>query len=95
VLLAGDAGGQVHPITGAGVHSAVACGRAAGDAAGRFAASGDASDLERYEAEWREHWGSVFRHAVRKRDEFLSRWGGDLDGAVRRCWVTFPEYHQR
>lgn len=95
VLLAGDAAGQVHPITGAGIHSAVTCGRAAGEAAGRFAASGDPDDLERYEAEWRDHWGSVFRHALRRREELLSQWNDDLDGALRRCWVTFPEYHER
>lgn len=95
VLLAGDAAGQTHPVTGAGIHSAVSCGRAAGEAAGRFASSGDPADLAGYEAEWRDHWGDVFRHALRRRDELLSRWNEDLDAAVRRCWVTFPEYHAR
>jgi geranylgeranyl reductase family protein len=95
VLLAGDAAGQVHPITGAGIHSAISCGRAAGQAAGRFASSGDAADLEAYEEEWRDHWGDVFRHALRRRDEFLSGWGDGLEQAVRRCWVAFPEYHAR
>lgn len=95
VLLAGDAAGQVHPITGAGIHSAVSCGRAAGNAAGRFASSGDDSDLARYEAEWRDDWGDVFRHAARRREELLARWDQDFEAAVRRSWVTFPEYHAR
>lgn len=95
VLLAGDAAGQTHPVTGAGIHPAVACGRAAGVAAGRFASSGDPSDLAGYEEEWRDHWGDVLRHALRRREELLSRWDEDLDAAVRRCWVTFPEYHAR
>lgn len=95
VLLAGDAAGQVHPITGAGIHSAVSCGRAAGDAAGRFALSGDESDLARYEADWRDRWGSIFRHALRRREELLSRWDDDFEAVVRRCWVAFPEYHAR
>jgi digeranylgeranylglycerophospholipid reductase len=95
VLLAGDAAGQVHPITGAGIHSAVSCGRAAGDAAGRFASSGDPSDLARYEVTWRDDWGDVFRHAARRRQEFLARWDQDFEEAVRRSWVAFPEYHAR
>jgi digeranylgeranylglycerophospholipid reductase len=95
VLLAGDAAGQTHPVTGAGIHAAVTCGRAAGDAAGRFASSGDPEDLAAYEAEWRDHWGDVLRHALRRREELLSRWDADLERAVRRCWVTFPDYHAR
>jgi geranylgeranyl reductase family protein len=95
VLLAGAAAGQTHPITGAGMHSAVSCGRAAGEAAGRFATSGSSDDLAAYESEWRDHWGDVLRHALARREELLSRWGEDLDQVVRRCWVTFPEYHAR
>lgn len=93
VLLTGAAAGQTHPMTGAGIHSAVSCGRAAGDAAGRFVASGDEDDLRRYEAEWRDLWGDVFRRALRRRAELLARWDEDLEAAVKRSWVIFPEYH--
>lgn len=95
VLLAGDAAGQTHPLTGAGIHSAVTCGRAAGEAAGLFACSGEPEDLAAYEAEWRDHWAGVLGHALRRREESLAGWDGDLDQVVRRCWVTFPEYHAR
>ena len=95
VLLAGDAAGQTHPITGAGIHAAVSCGALAGEAAARFAASGDEQDLKRYEKEWRALWRGVLRTARKRRSELLERWDEDLDAAVRDCWVTFEEYYRR
>jgi geranylgeranyl reductase family protein len=94
VILAGAAAGQSHPVTGAGLRVAVSCGRIAGEAAGRFALSGKESDLEGYEDEWQALWGNALQLALRRRRELLSRWDEDLDAAVRRCWVMFPEYHE-
>jgi flavin-dependent dehydrogenase len=93
VLLAGDAAGQTHPVTGAGVHPAVSCGAMAGRAAARFSTSGDERDLARYETEWQALWKSVLDRGARRREELLRRWDSDLEAAVRRCWVTFPDYH--
>lgn len=93
VLLAGDAAGQTHPITGAGIHAAVSCGRAAGRSAAAFAASGDEAELVGYTDAWREDWGGILRTAVERRTELLKRWDSDFATAVRRCWVVFPEYY--
>ena len=93
VLLAGDAAGQTHPITGAGIHAAVSCGRAAGRCAAAFAACGDEADLDGYVDAWRRDWRDVLRTASRRRAELLDRWDTDFAAAVRRCWVVFPEYY--
>jgi digeranylgeranylglycerophospholipid reductase len=93
VLLVGDAAGQTHPMTGAGIHAAVSCGRAAGRCAAAFAASGDETDLTSYVDAWRRDWRDVLRTASRRRAELMERWDTDFAAAVRRCWVVFPEYY--
>lgn len=93
VLLAGDAAGQTHPITGAGIHAAVSCGRLAGKSAAAFVRSGDPADLDGYTEAWRADWIDVLRTAARRRVELIERWDTDLTAAVRRCWVVFPEYY--
>lgn len=93
VLLVGDAAGQTHPITGAGIHAAVSCGRLAGRCCAAFAESGDEADLEGYTEAWRRDWRDVLRTASRRRAELLKRWDADLAAAVRRCWVVFAEYY--
>ncbi len=95
VLLVGAAAGHTHPVTGAGIHAAVSCGKTAGRAAARYTASGDEADLAQYENEWRARWGDVFRIASRRRTELLRTWNDDLEAAVRRCWVVFPAYDAR
>jgi len=94
-LLVGDAAGQTHPVTGAGIHAAVSCGEMAGRAAARYTRSADETDLARYEKEWRVLWGDVLRTASKRRAELLRVWNDDLEAAVRRCWVVFPAYYAR
>ena len=94
VLLAGDAAGQTHPITGAGIHAAVVCGSLAGEAAAAYAASGDESGLAYYDREWMAQWAGELKHAVARRAELLEHWDEDFNGAVRRCWVAFQSYHR-
>lgn len=93
VILAGDAAGQTHPITGAGIHAAVFCGGLAGEVAADFVASGDEEDLARYERDWRSLWGSVLERGLNRRSELLMRWDEDLSAALRRCWVVFQDYY--
>ena len=94
VLLAGDAAGHTHPVTGAGIHPAVSCGEMAGRAAAKYARSGDEGDIAKYARQWRLLWADVLKLGLRRREELLSRWDEDLETAVRECWVVFPEYHQ-
>jgi geranylgeranyl reductase family protein len=91
-LLAGDAAGQTHPVTGAGIFSAVTCGAMAGRWAARAALEGDPGLLEGYEEEWRDLLGSTLARAAAKRRLMESGWGR-FDAIIRSCWVAFEEYH--
>lgn len=95
IILAGDAAGQTHPITGAGVAHACLSGRLAGEAAARAALSGDPGYLAEYEREWREYLGAVLEHALAKRRFLEDNWDNDpatLSQCLRRTWVAFPAY---
>lgn len=56
-LLCGDAAGQAHPLTGAGIFTAISCGRMAGSSAMRALRRDDLSLLSKYETEWRSLFG--------------------------------------
>ena len=92
VLLAGDAAGHTHPITGAGVSQAVIGGRMAGEWAARAVEDGDLSLLCEYEVEWRELFGDVQERAHRRRKSLEENWGC-LETAVKTSWVAFGEYY--
>ncbi len=100
VILAGDAAGQTHPITGAGVAHACLCGQLAGKAAARAAQYGDLSLLGEYEQEWRDFLGGILAHALARRQDLDRSWKDDpvaLAQALRENWVAFPAYgrHRR
>jgi geranylgeranyl reductase family protein len=85
VLLAGDAAGLAHPVTGAGIASAVHSGRLAGEAAAGAAA-------EDYEAELEDVYRAALERAVRRRRELM---GSTFDkAALRRGWIAYREYWQ-
>jgi geranylgeranyl reductase family protein len=92
LLLAGDAAGQTHPVTGAGIFSAVTCGAMAGRWAAKAALEGDPGLLEGYEEEWRDLLGSTLARAAAKRRRMESDWGR-FDEIIRACWVAFEEYY--
>jgi geranylgeranyl reductase family protein len=94
VLLAGDAAGLAHPITGAGIAAAVHSGRLAGEAAAR-ACGGDASAARDYDEELRDVFGAALERAVRRRRELASAMRAGVSGAkaaLRRGWIAYPEY---
>ena len=81
VLLAGDAAGQVDPLTGAGLAGALRCGRLAGRAA---LAERPAAD---YEERWREVMHDFYARSLERRDGMRALWDTDLEGGVRRAWT--------
>jgi len=98
MILVGDAAGQTHPITGAGVAHACLCGQMAGQAAAKAALSGNLDALGEYEREWRDYLGSVLAHAVAKRRVLEQGWSRDpaaLGALLRQTWVAFPTYGVR
>ena len=96
LLLAGDAAGQAHPVTGAGILNAVLAGKLAGRVAAEAALGGDSGHLARYETEWREAFGASLAYGEEKRGELEAAWGqpgADLSDLIRHTWVAFKGYH--
>lgn len=97
ILLAGDAAGHAHPITGAGILNAVICGEVAGRIASEAAARGDLNYLEHYETEWREMLGQTLSYGAFKRGFLEEHWnksGLDFKDLIRKTWVGFKEYYE-
>ncbi len=93
ILFAGDAAGLAHPVTGAGIATAVESGRLAGEAAVRHL-GGAAQALDDYAEEIEACFGASLRRACARRAEMRAAWraGRFDDAAARRGWVVFPEY---
>jgi len=92
VLLAGDAAGHTHPITGAGIFAAITCGEMAGKWAGRSILEGDADVLRRYDEEWMDLFAGTLVRAHQRRLEMEAGWD-DFPHIVTRCWIAFREYY--
>ena len=93
IILAGDAAGQTHPITGAGIARAVIGGSMAGKWAARAVIKGNIDLISKYEDEWNDLYGESQERAFRKR-ELLERSWSDLDNVIKKCWVAFKEYYK-
>ena len=93
ILLVGDAAGQTHPITGAGIFPAVIGGEMAGIWAARASSKKDPGLLTGYEKEWEEMFGEAHDRASLKRAVLEKEWHR-LDAVIRSCWVAFGEYYK-
>ncbi len=92
-LLAGDAAGHTHPITGAGIFAAVSCGRMAGSWAAEAVLKDDLEILKGYDREWRDLFGETLGRAHEKR-RFMEREWGNFEQIIRSCWIGFRDYYQ-
>ena len=93
VLLVGDAAGQTHPITGAGVFQAVTCGRMAGNWAARAVEAGNPELLSEYEKEWRDLFGEAQERAFNRRQLLEQEWDR-LEEIIKHCWIAYREYYE-
>lgn len=94
VLLAGDAAGLAHPVTGAGVAAALASGVLAGEAAAAFRERGEAA-LAEYQEKLHRLFGAHLARGARRRDERESLLGSGtrpFAEVARRTWVSFREF---
>jgi flavin-dependent dehydrogenase len=97
ILLAGDAAGHAHPITGAGILNAVIGGEIAGRIAGEAILRGDLKYLQKYENEWHEAFGKSLTYGALKRQFLEENWkdaGIGFEGLIRKTWVGFKEYYK-
>ena len=84
-MLVGDAAGQIHPITGAGIANAVICGEIAGQTASESMNS--SGSLESYKEQWVEIIGGQLEKAKNKRKHMDAFWfEEDLQGLIFDLW---------
>ena len=99
IVLAGDAAGFTHPITGAGILNAIISGGVAGKIVRKALEFKDIEILKTYELEWKKILGRNLETALNRRklydnyfhektDEFQ-----DLNEALQKCWVGFRGYY--
>ncbi|OIQ60781.1 hypothetical protein MTCOM_03700 [Moorella thermoacetica] len=89
VLLCGDAGGFTHPVTGAGILTAILSGRLAGEAAAAYLGSG--APLATYEESWRDLLGSALARGQAGRRRWQEEWARDgaaLSKLLRQTWMV-------
>lgn len=95
MILAGDAAGTCHPITGAGVGNALISGEMAGEAAAEAVRRGDLRPLKHYEQELTGLLGHSLEHGVRKRKAMMAQWNRpDFSDTIRQNWIAFREYYK-
>ncbi|SMC92664.1 geranylgeranyl reductase family [Desulfocicer vacuolatum DSM 3385] len=92
MMLVGDAAGQTHAITGAGIPQAVICGKMAGKWAARAVKADDNGLLNEYEKEWRGQFERTLVLANSRRVYMEENWNR-LEDIMERCWVAFKDYH--
>ncbi len=91
-LLVGDAAGQTHPITGAGIFSAVTCGKLAGQWAARAVRKNNQGLLSNYEKQWRDLFGETLDRASRRRRFMEANWAR-FDEIITSCWIAYRDYY--
>ncbi len=94
IMFAGDAAGLTHPITGAGIASAVISGERAGQAAAEYVAGQDGA-LARFAEDIRDEFEDSLMRAVARRRWLMERWhtpAAHMDATHKRGWVAFREY---
>jgi geranylgeranyl reductase family protein len=97
VVFVGDAAGQCHSITGAGVPFALLCGQLAGKHVVKAVQEEDLEILKEYEEECIDSFGDSLMLAMQKRKFFESYWNNpqqDFKEIVKKTWVVFEDYYK-
>jgi flavin-dependent dehydrogenase len=92
ILLVGDAAGQTHPITGAGITQAIVCGKFAAQAITDALRKNDLNLLHTYEEKWQGLYLRELNRAIEKRKKMEENWH-KLKDILKECWVSFPQYY--
>ena len=99
ILVAGDAAGCAHPITGAGILNAVASGQLAAQAIILQASSkGSVLAAECYSRTLADEYGKQFAVASERlysRNQHWTNAPAEFAALIRRSWIAFPEYYER
>lgn len=96
VVLAGDAAGLTHPITGAGAPQAMISGELAGLAAVKAIKQGKTDNLSDYEREIRGIYSGALNHAISKRKLMIDMWSdNNMKSICSQTWIAFEGYRKR
>lgn len=96
VVMAGDAAGTCHPITGAGIHNALISGEMAGIAAAEALKQKSTKPLRTYAMELASFLGPSLAWACVKRKSMVNQWHSvDFMNLIKRNWIAFPEYRRK
>ena len=96
VIMAGDAAGTCHPITGAGIHNALISGEMAGIAAAEALKQNSTKPLRTYAMELASFLGPSLAWASVKRRRMVNQWqSADFIDLIKRNWIAFAEYHRK
>jgi geranylgeranyl reductase family protein len=94
-MFTGDAAGLTHPITGAGIPSAVISGERAGQAAVTFLKQGKEDAFADYEEDIRDQFEVSLERAVARRKWMAQQWNttaAQEDAMHRKGWIAFQDY---
>lgn len=98
VLFVGDAAGLTHPITGAGIASAVASGEMAGHAVAEALYCDNNKALTEYATEIQDVYGPSYSLAVSKRQYLLDQLQLNIprerESLFRSSWIGFKNYYR-
>ena len=96
MILAGDAAGTCHPISGAGVGNALISGELAGKAAAAAILRAGYGPLEDYRNELQTFLGTGLSRAAAKRQKMIRDWGRtDFAELIKNNWIAFKEYYRQ
>lgn len=98
LLVVGDAAGHTDPVSGAGISSAIICGKIAGEVATKAIKAGDTSEnfLREYEILWKKILGKRLLRSVNKRRQIDEAWSSDqkLEEILPKVWIAFESYYK-
>lgn len=97
LVLAGDAAGCAHPVTGAGIMAAVRSGGLAADSIQRNFFDQEENIAAEYTAALREEFGVYLakaRQALVRRDADWKTGERTFSDLIQHSWISFPEYYQ-
>ena len=96
VILAGDAAGLTHPITGAGIPQAVVSGRDAGRAAATRLDGGGEQSMAKYNENTLDLYGHSLTWARERRRLLETGWDNrPFRELIKQTWPAFREYREK
>lgn len=95
-ILAGDAAGTCHPLSGAGIYNALISGEMAGQAAADAVVTSETRPLREYAGELASFLGPSLAWAAVKRRRLPEKWNSDhFSDMIRQNWIAYDEYYPR